>query len=414
MSILHTKGPVGEPVGLCNVRFAKASGSSDSAYFDYVTEPVSGNQTFPLPNMDPVPHRLWANVPIVNGGKNDWYQPRYLEAFVDVSPRPDGSWGDVEIALPRAPIVGEADGPLHIEGRDFKTPSGAFWQFRGYSIHYLPNCVAGGYACDPFDAVLDQVIDYGYNTLVTIGLHASPWKYANGWAFNPLTHPNYYQIIEAMFDRAEDRRVFLAHAILADVQHYAGDPHDLFRRTCEIARGRKYVLLRKGNEDLSNGWHPNNYPFPTDMGDVLLSQGSRGEGTNPSRDPFFPYLDWVEYEVIRKFPKAFLDLPLRQMMDGDFAGPATNRPTVNIEPMFFADTDPDHVGDRRSTDIRVAREMGLMMAACAGGAFGCSLGLECRVLPSGSLSDQCARAFIEALVAGFKRPLAALDFQGDH
>jgi hypothetical protein len=143
---------------------------------------------------------------------------------------------------------------------------------------------------------------------------------------------------------------------------------------------------------------------------VLCSQGSRGE----TRNPVTPYLDFVEFEVKRKLPKMFLDLPLRQMMDGDFAGPATNRPTINIEPMYFADTNPDHVGDDRSTDPRVALEMGVMMAACPGGGFGCSLGLECKVLPAGSISDQCAREFIRGLKAGFVRPFAALDFQGDH
>jgi len=309
--------------------------------------------------------------------------------------------------------TGQESGWLHVQGRDFATDQNEPWQFRGWSAHYLLNCLIGGYPCDPIDAVLDQVVDYGYNTLVTVGMHASPWKVANGWALTPLTHPDYFVRLAQLFDKAADRKLRVAHAPLADMQHYTGDKQAFWRESCAVMRGRWNLLPRKGNEDYSNGWHPNDYPFPHDM-TGLLSQGSRGEGTNPRYNPYYPYLDWVEYEVVRKAPKMFLDLPLRQMQDGDFAGPATNRPTVNIEPMFFADTNPDHVGDARSTDPRVAREMALMMGACAGGAFGCSLGLECRVLPEGSISDQCARAFIQALKAVFLRPLAALDFQGDH
>lgn len=316
------------------------------------------------------------------------------------------------VLLTDTPPTKKAHGFLRVRGRDFIDADDQPWQFRGYSAHYLQNCFAGGYACDPFDDVLDQIIEYGYNTIVHVGFHNSPWKQANGWAYGPHTDPNYFHNLDRMITRAADKRVRVAPAILADIQHRpAGfDPQWFFREYCAVAKGRWNVLPRKGNESRSNGWSEGEYQFPGDMGGCLLSQGSRGEALNP----YVPYLNWVEFEVRRKLPKMFLDLPLRQMMDGDFAGPATNCPTVNIEPMYFADTNPDHVGDQRSTDPRVALEMGVMMAACAGGAFGCSLGLECRVLPAGSISDQCAREFIRGLKAGFVRPFAALDFQGDH
>jgi hypothetical protein len=271
--------------------------------------------------------------------------------------------------LEALPAVGQESGYLHIEGRNFVTDQGQPWQFRGYSSHYLPNCAAGDPKCSSIDDVMAQIVEYGYNTIVTVGMHASPWKYANGWAFNPINRPDYFHWLGQMFDKAEDHRVRIAHAPLADMQHYGGDKQWFWRESCAVMRGRPLVLPRKGNEDFSNGWHPDDYHFP-DMGGLLLSQGSRGEGTKPKFNPFYPYLDWVEYEVIRKAPKMFLDLPLRQLMDGDFAGPPTDCPTVNIEPMFFADTNPDHVGDERSTDPRVALEMGVMMAARAAGPSG--------------------------------------------
>ena len=106
-------------------------------------------------------------------------------------------------------------------------------------------------------------------------------------------------------------------------------------------------------------------------------------------------------------------------MDGDFTqpdgsrGPATNRPTVSIEPIFFFnDVNPDHVGDKRSTDPRVGLELAWLTGGCAGGAFGASYSLECRrLLPH---ARHIAEEYFRGLTAGFVRPLAALDFQGAH
>lgn len=300
-------------------------------------------------------------------------------------------------------------GFLRVDGRNFVTEDGKPWQFRGYSSHYLLNCTIGGYPCDNLDDVLDQIVDYGYNTVITIGLHASPWKVANGWALTPINHPEYFVKLVEMFDRCAAKGLRVAHAVWADAQYMPSsfNKQAFWNQSCDVMKGRWNVLARKGNESLHNGWNENDYNYP-DMGGVLYSQGSKGAEENPH----VPYLHFCEFEVKRKLPKMFLDLPLRQMMDGDFAGPATNRPTINIEPMYFADTNPDHVGDKRSTDPRVALESGIMMAACAGGGFGCSLGLECRVLSEDSISDKCAKEFIRGLKAGFVRPLAALDFQG--
>jgi len=402
MAQIQIRDVAGAPISGINVRLALGHQSSDEAYDDRFTD-LAGNTAWPNPLPSHDGYTLYVNHANVN------------PAFEQTQAHVPDLGTDVPFVLSRVPAQGQEQGFLGIDGRNFITDDGRPWQFRGYSTHYLPNCVASGYACSPIRDVLAQVAEYGYNTLVSVGMHASPWKVVNNWAFNPITHPDYFTILGQMFDAAEDAKLRVAHAPLADMQHLPAnfDKQWFWRESCAVMKGRWNVLPRKGNEDYSNGWHPAYYHFP-DMGGLLLSHGSRGEGTSNKYNPYFPYLNWVEYEVVRRAPKMFLDLPLRQMMDGDFAGPATNCPTVNIEPMYFADTNPDHVGDARSTDPRVALEMGVMMAACAGGAFGCSWGLECKVLPAGSISDQCAREFIRGLKAGFVRPLAALDFQGDH
>jgi hypothetical protein len=186
--------------------------------------------------------------------------------------------------------------------------------------------------------------------------------------------------------------------------------------------GRPLLFARKGNEMDHNGWHQNDpiYQFPADMGGVLTSNGSIGEDMPPR----IPYLQWCEHELRRDLPKMFVDAPLRQVMDGDFVqddpgtpqhgkkGVPTDRATVSIEPIFFHHVNPDSVGDPRSTDPRVALELGLLTGLCAGGAFGASDGLECKRLQP--LARQCAAEYVRGLRASFQRPLARLDFQGDH
>lgn len=382
------------PVQL-NVRLALGNLSSDEAYDDRFTD-FASNTAWPNPLDSNKGYTLYVN----DRNVRDEYE--MVKVWI-----PNFN-NDVEIEVPKKPPIGKESGFLHVEGRNFVTEQGQPWQFRGYSSHYLQNCFVGGYPTHFINDVLDQINEYGYNTIISIGHHNSPWKQANGWAYGPHTDPNYFHNLGKLLDLCADKKIRVAHAIMADMQFATFDPQWFFRESCAVLAGRWNVLARKGNENKHNGYDPRNFAYPN-MGGVLCSQGSHGDQVNP----YTPYLDFCEFEVKRSLPKMFLDLPLRQMMDGDFAGPATNRPTINIEPMYFADTNPDHVGDNRSTDPRVALESGIMMAACAGGGFGCSLGLECKVLAPGSISDQCAREFIRGLKAGFVRPLAALDFQGD-
>lgn len=399
MPQIQVRDEKGAPVTHMNIRVAFGLEPSENATWGSIYTDLAGNAEWPIPYAPVSRYALHLNFADV--------QPEFVPQSYYLL---ESDTEDVFITMARVPVQ-EETGPLHVEGRNFVTASGQPWQFRGYSSHYLLNCFVGGYACDHIDDVLDQIKEYGYNTVITIGMHASPWKFANGWALTPYTHPDYFKQLNGLFDKCEDKGLYVAHAPLADMQHLSPNfPKQYFwNESCAAMRGRWNLLPRKGNESKYNGWFEGDYHFPANMGGCLLSHGSRGAQVNP----YYPYLDWVEFEVKRSLPKMFLDLPLRQMMDGDFAGPATNRPTVNIEPMYFADTNPDHVGDSRSTDPRVALESGIMMAACAGGGFGASLGLECKVLREGTTSDLCAKEFIRGLKAGFVRPLAALDFQGD-
>ncbi len=396
MSQIKLRDANGNPIPDIRYRISHPENpSSGDAIYDNLTD-YAGNGGWPIPYFPDKSFVLHFNTQDV--------KPEWKPTSVVVQP----GGADINVTLEKNPPMGGESGFLHVEGRNFVTDQGQPWQFRGYSSHYLQPCFVGGYPTHAINDVLDQIVEYGYNTIISIGFHNSPWKQANGWAYGPHTDPNYFNNLAKLLDLCADKRLRVAHAIMADMQYAPFDPQWFFRESANVLAGRWNVLARKGNEHKHNGYNPLNFSYP-DMHGVLVSQGSHGAEVNPVT----PYLDFCEFEVKRALPKMFLDLPLRQMMDGDFAGPATNRPTINIEPMYFADTNPDHVGDHRSTDPRVALESGIMMAACAGGGFGCSYGLECKVLSPGSISDQCAREFIRGLKAGFVRPLAALDFQGD-
>jgi len=418
MSQIQVRDSNGHAIPNVNVRISDGDLPSDASVLDIVTD-KGGQQTWPIPKWPAQRYTLHANVEIVNGGKNDWWNKRYLPASVAVDPRQDGQFDNIVIQLEAAPFIGEESGFLRVQGRDFVTEQGQPWQFRGYSVHYAVNSFWPSSHPMDLEGVFDEMAELDANTMITIGMHASPWKQSNGWTCSPIEHPDYFQKLGLLLDKAEERRIRVAHAPLADIQYYAGDKQYFWRESCAVMRGRWNVIGRKGNESKHNGWYELDYLWPgehgdnndvtnvrVDMGGVLCSQGSKGGEENPA----YPYLHVCEFEVKRKLPKMFLDIPLRQMMDGDFAGMATNRPTINIEPIFFHDTNPDNVGDRRSTDPRVAREMALMSASCAGTGFGASDALECKRLQPHA--REIAKAFFDAMRASFIRPLAALDFQG--
>ena len=92
-------------------------------------------------------------------------------------------------------------GFLRVQGRDFVDEDGKPWQFRGYTVHYAINSMWPSSHPTDLDGVLDEMVELGANTLVGIGLHASPWKQANGWTCTPIEHPDYFPKLEQLFDR---------------------------------------------------------------------------------------------------------------------------------------------------------------------------------------------------------------------
>ncbi len=394
MAQIQVRDQHGAPVIGINVRLSIGHQSSDAAYDDRFTD-LAGNTAWPNPLPSSEGYTLYVNYANVN--------PRYDKTSVFV----DSLGDNVPITLSLL-NVGFERGQLHTAGRDFYTEDGQPWQFRGYSVHYAINAMFPNSGLD-IDGVLDEMVELGYNTLVSIGMHASPWKTANGWRCTPIEHPDYFIKLAELFDKVAAKGLRIAHAPLADMQHLPSsfDKQKFWRDSCAVMAGRWNVIARKGNESRHNGWHQNDYQYPN-MGGVLCSQGSKGGEQNPIQ----PYLDFEEFELRRDLPKMFVDAPLRQLNDGDFHGATgpINKPIVSIEPIFFHDTNPDHVGDERSTDPRVALELGVLTGTCAGGAFGSSHSLECKRLQP--LARQCASEYSRGIRAAFLRPLAALDFQG--
>ena len=395
MSQIQIRDEYGRGVPLMNIRIATGTQPSDAALFDVFTD-YAGNTGWPIPFFPQQPYALHVNFANVQPG----YVPQsyYLTAS-DV--------GDVHITL-ATNRNGQEHGQLRVQGRDFISEDGQPWQFRGYTMHYLLKMLIEGH---DVDRMFDEPIELGYNSIIVIGMHASDWKTQHGWRCTPIEHPDWFVKLAELFDRAAARQIRIAYAPLADMQYLPSsfDKQWYWRESCAVMAGRWNVIARKGNESRHNGWHQNEYQYP-DMRGVLRSHGSKGGEKNP----IAPYLDFEEFEVRRDLPKMFVDAPLRQLNDGDFEGAngPINKPIVSIEPIYFHDTNPDNVGDGRSTDPRVALELGVLTGTCAGGGFGASDGLECKRL--GPIARQCAAEYIRGLRAGFVRPLAALDFQGDH
>jgi hypothetical protein len=208
-----------------------------------------------------------------------------------------------------------------------------------------------------------------------------------------------------MFDIGAEEGMRYAHAVAADFQYGLSDDEKrrIWREECEIISGRWNLFARCGNETGVNGWDPSLFDRPNLHG-VLQSAGSTGIGTPPAQQ----YRDFSEWES-RRTP----DSGWHKCLDDAGAGiyeqhvgygdqRAIPVPIVMIEGQFFADTDPDHVGDRRSTDPQRALQYGLQIgASCAGGAVGTSLGLEGKL--DGDVAAECARQQLRGMRAAFLR-----------
>lgn len=288
-------------------------------------------------------------------------------------------------------------GFLRTQGADFVTEDGQPWLFAGYSAHTLIGEIAAGRDIGP---LLDKAIGYGANTIITIGCHLSPWKKDHGFYYDPR-QAAYQGHLAALFDQCASKGLRVAYAVLADGQGLStSEQQGIWRRAQDVARGRWNVLLRIGNEGPENNWRPDDFSR-ADLGGVLQSKGSAGGDTVP----YLPAWDFAEYESRRDLPKALLDANCLELAFGGWdANPRgiRNVPIVNIEPVFFHDTEIDQYGDRRWTDPVLAYRLGLQIGSgCAGGGFGASDGLVCR--PLQPRAAECARRFFAGLRAGFMR-----------
>lgn len=307
-----------------------------------------------------------------------------------------------------APAVAEREerGFLRVGGPErspyFVDEDNQPWQLRGYSTHlFLPEMAKRDLA-----PIIAEAKGYGYNTLITIGTHLSQWKRDNGFVMDPLSS-DYPERLARMFDMAAEQKMRVAHAVLADAQFpMTGDQQRrIIAISAAVMRGRWNVIARKGNESNVNGWDPFGLDFG-DLGGVLWSQGSSGEGNVPH----FPHGDFSEWESRRQ--------PFHKSMDDSGAGILEQHsgyktpegvqfgpwrcPVVMIEGKYFHDTPQDKWGDHRDTDPALALAQGLQIgASCAGGGFGASDSNEC--LPLQPNAAECARQQARGMKAAFLR-----------
>lgn len=283
------------------------------------------------------------------------------------------------------------------------TSQGQPWQLRGYTAHLLPARVLQGRDIRPF---IREAQSYGANTLITLGCHLSDWKVQHGFKFDPRTQEAKDAIVK-MFDTGAEMGVRFAHGVAADFQYGLSDTEKrrIWDEQCEIADGRWNLLWRCGNEAQVNGWDLSLFPQKNLHG-VLQSCGSNGE----NGIPFQSYRDWSEWEPRRSPWHKSLDDSGAGIFEQNNGYQPENAPQVGpfrcpivaIEGIYFADTNPDHVGDARETDPQKALMVGLQMgASCAGGGVGTSRGLEGDL--NGPVAAECARQQFRGMRAAFQR-----------
>lgn len=285
-------------------------------------------------------------------------------------------------------------GVLTVRGRDFYNDDGRPWVFAGYHAHLLLIR-----SPDEIRARIQEARGYGANAVIVIGCHLSDWKRQNGYLYDPRD-PSHPGRLAQLFDIAADESMRVCYKALADCQGVSvSDQRAIWTTAGNVARGRWNVLLSLGNEGDSNGWTPGDFaPMPDPQG-VLQSKGDK----NGDQPPYTPPWDFAEFESRRDLPKALTDASCTELFYGwDGYRGIQDRPIVNIEPVFFSDTDPDKWGDHRWTDPAMARTLGGYIAVgCAGGGFGASDGME--GLPLQARAADCARQFYLGLRSAYRR-----------
>ena len=382
----HGRGPAG-----IVLRISEGDKPSEDAIFDFKTN-SDGTQTWPIPNWPKGRYTIW-----INTGPEA--SPSYTSSKIDVLPQNYGF--DQHGSIMRTGASSDVGGFIRAGGPDrcpyFIDEDGKPWLLAGYSMHLaLPFMKNGG----DISPIIEEAKRYGYNTGITIGSHLSQWKLDNGFYFDPLaSDANGW--LERLLDAGAEQAFRFAHAVLADQQ---GRTLDQQRRSIaaqgSVMRGRWNVFARKGNESNVNGWDPFALDFG-DLGGVLQSQGSSGEGNVPHT----PYLHFSEWESRRQpFHKSMDDsgAGILEQNEGYGSYPPWKCPIVMIEGKYFHDNPTDKWGDHRDTDPALALQQGLEIGAnCAGGGFGASDGLEC--LPLGPTAAECARQQARGMRASFLR-----------
>ena len=307
---------------------------------------------------------------------------------------------DGEAPLPMLTVrLASKRGFLTADGLIFRTDDGQPWPFMGYTIQTPISEIAAG---RDVGARIDEAKGYGANTIVAICMNMGQFAADHGFWVDPRD-PNWPNWVSILCDLCAERGMRLAPALFQQAKPLSdGEKRDAWAKFRDVLRGRWNVLGRMGNENNVNDWDPAALEAPSNTGGVLYSSGSRGIN-NPPRPPNF---DWAEWEPPREpRAKTFSDAGGAgwYMIDGypEFQ-PPIHTPLVCIEPPFFHESEHDQWGDKRWTNSADALTLGLNIGAnFAGGAYGCSEGLECR--PAGPNAQDCARQFFRGLKAGFVR-----------
>jgi hypothetical protein len=407
MSQVKVLDPDGQGIPLVCIRISDGDRPQEAATYDVICK-TDGTTGWPIPGWNNGRRTLYVNV-------GDYAIPGWGVGKA-IDPVDRDADGDIVVTLQR---VGVESGFIkkYLSAPDHDDPSrsknlvygfiaedGKPWQYVGYSAYLLVSCVKKGQDIVPF---IRRVQSYDANVLVTLGAALSPWCVSNGFGFDPREQAT-KDAIAKIFDVCAAEKMRVCHMVASDFQHGGlsdGDKTRIWNEQCDIMDGRWNVFAACGKEQDVNGWDVSLFP-QRDLHGVLQSAGSAGEG----KPPLHPSRDFSMWET-RK-PEEGGD-PWHKCLDDAGAGmfeqqagyagfPATRCPVVMIEGIHLADTDPDHVGDRRTTDKERALMFGLQIgASCAGGAVLTSLGQEGKL--DGAVAAECARQQIRGMRTAFLR-----------
>ena len=280
-----------------------------------------------------------------------------------------------------APFPAEA-GRLHVDGKVFRTESGAVWSWRGASSFMLYARYLRGENITP---QLDQARALGVNVLRVFGrVLGSGWPDFTDFA-NPENDPQAAAKLGAFFDLIAAHGLRVEFVPLTYQARTDADARAQLQQAYDVAAGRWNVFIEGANEPDVNDIAVVTIYEGVDRRGVLSAYGVYDQDCDAVHICTLAMLDYLTVHTDRgpEWPRKIKDLLEIRDGFGDASDPrnwfaGSGRPTIGDEPIGADET--EQPGRRSASSSDFAQAFGVCASYSAGCTFHSEAGLRSNLL----------------------------------